>query len=152
MVFWIDPSDNTHGLVCAIDDQSAGIQWYNGSFTATGATNEALGTGSVNTNFIISNQGSPETNYAAGLARAYNGGGYNDWYLPSKDELNEMHLNKAAIDEGLLANSGTTLSTNYYWSSSEDNSNNAWIQYLGTGNQFSNSKNGLRRVRAIRAF
>jgi len=86
-----------HGLIAATADQSTGIQWYNGSYITTGATATAIGTGSANTTTIISIQGATATSYAAGLARAYNGGGYTDWYLPSKDELNKLYLNKVAI-------------------------------------------------------
>jgi hypothetical protein len=64
-----DP-EQTHGLVCAIKDQSSGIQWYNGSNIRTGAIGIAVGTGSDNTNAIISEQGAIETEYAAGLAKA----------------------------------------------------------------------------------
>ena len=36
-------------------------------------------------------------NIAAKVARAYTGSGYSDWYLPSKDELNKIYLNKASL-------------------------------------------------------
>ena len=84
----------THGLIAAVADQSSGIRWYNGSYVTTGATGTAIGTGATNTDAIISVQGPTETSYAAGLARAYTGGGYTDWFLPSKDELNKMYLNR----------------------------------------------------------
>ena len=48
-----DP-EQTHGLVCAIKDQSSGMQWYNGSNISTGATKLDVGSGSDNTNAIIS--------------------------------------------------------------------------------------------------
>lgn len=71
------------------------ITWYilTGSFplyqgTNRGAIGTAIGTGFSNTNTIITSQGIIATNYAAGLVRAYTGGGYTDWYLPSKEELN----------------------------------------------------------------
>ena len=48
----------THGLIAAVEDQSAGgIRWWNGSYTTTGATGTAVGTGSANTDAIISIQG-----------------------------------------------------------------------------------------------
>jgi hypothetical protein len=39
-----------------------------------------------------------------------------------------------------------------YWSSSENNSNNAWNQNLNNGNQNNNNKNNTLRVRAVRGF
>ena len=152
VVFWVDPTDNTHGLVCAIQDQSTGIQWYNGSYITTGATGTAIGLGTANTASIISAQGAVETNYAAGLAKAYSGGGFNDWFLPSKDELNEMYLNKATIEATATANGGANLNT-YYWSSTENDINNAWVQNFTSGNPFNNIKfSTANSVRAVRAF
>jgi hypothetical protein len=152
VVFWVNPSDNKHGLVCAIEDQSTGIQWYNGNYTTTGATGITIGTGSANTTKIIASQGATETAYAAGLARAYGGGGYTDWFLPSKDELNQMYENKAMINSTATANSGSNFTNNYYWSSTEYGSNVAWVQSFNNGYQFSNGKNNLYNVRAVRAF
>ena len=124
-VFWIDPTDNTKGLVSAVEDQSTGIRWFNGTHIATGATGTAIGTGAVNTTAIINAQGETETSYAAGLASAYNGGGYTDWFFPSKDELNEMYINKST----LYAISGfTPFSPSVYWTSSEVANNRAWKQ------------------------
>jgi len=137
-----DPN-TPHGLVAATEDQSTGIQWYNGSSTTTGATGTAIGTGLSNTNTIITSQGATATSYAAGLARAYAGGGYKDWYLPSKDELNKLYLNKTAI--GVFA--GTT-----YWSSTEYDANVAWYQNFNSGFQNFFNKYFTFYVRAIRAF
>ena len=108
-----------HGLIAATTDQIGGIQWYNGSYTSTGATGTAIGTGFSNTNKIIASQGGTATSYAAGVARAYTGGGYADWYLPSKDELNKLFLSRSNIG-GYV--------TDAYWSSSERNNINAWAQ------------------------
>ncbi|MFT6065624.1 MAG: hypothetical protein ACJAQX_001498 [Polaribacter sp.] len=153
VVFWVDPADNTHGLVCAIEDQSGGIRWYNGSLIKTGATGTAIGTGSTNTTAIIANQGPVATSYAAGLARDYDGGGYTDWFLPSKDELNEMYLNKATINSTAAANSGSNFATAVYWSSTEIGSGGASVQYFGNGFQSnSNKKSTVSIVRAVRAF
>ena len=93
---------------------------------ATGATATALFTGSANITTIIAVQGPIATSYAAGLARAYNGGGYTDWYLPSKDELNKLYLSKEAIGGFVYV---------CYWSSSESDAVNAWAQYFADGYQ-----------------
>jgi len=150
IVFYILQSGNpgyitgeTHGLIAATSDQSTGIHWYNGSYIATGATATALGTGLSNTNTIISSQGEVATSYAAGLARAYDGGGYHDWFLPSRDELNNLYLNRVAV--GGFASMP-------YWSSSETGAGGAWSQGLGTGYQSASNTSNADRVRAIRAF
>ena len=146
-------SGEIHGLIAAVADQSSGIQWYNGSYVTTGATATAIGTGSANTDAIISAQGATETSYAAGLARAYTGGEYTDWFLPSKDELNQMYTNKATINATALANGGSNFSNNYYWSSTEVGSNNTWDQSFGYGTQYDDYGKGTTdSVRAVRAF
>ena len=143
----------THGLIAAVADQSSGIRWDNGSYVTTGATGTAIGTGSANTTAIISAQGATETSYAAGLARAYTGGGYTDWSLPSKDELNKMYTNRATINTTAAANSGSDFVSNYYWSSTESGNNGAWAQDFLNGSQTSTVKNGTYlSVRAVRAF
>jgi hypothetical protein len=137
-----DPN-TPHGLVAATADQSTGIQWYNNiDYTITGATGTAIGTGLSNTNAIIASQGEIATSYAAGLARAYAGGGYTDWYLPSKDELNKLYLNRIAIGG---------FASGFYWSSTEL-VYYAWYQGLTSGGQFNDSKYFTFNVRAIRAF
>ena len=129
------------------------MQWYNGSDITTNATDTSIGMGSANTDAIISIQGATETNYAAGLARAYNGGGYNDWFLPSKDELKQMELNKDWINTTSIANGGSKLDYQY-WSSTEYLSKEAWCQYFSPGAQSKNSKSRSTTfsVRAVRAF
>lgn len=147
-----DP-DVQHGLIAATTDQSSGIKWRNAVNIITSATGTAIGTGLANTNTIISSQGDTASSYAAGLARAYHGGGYNDWYLPSKDELNKLYLNKTAIG----GFTGT-----FYWSSTEgstsgQNLNYAWGQFFTNGLQkdYDNvygAKSTLQSVRAVRSF
>lgn len=152
IVFWVDPGDNTSGLVCALEDQSAAIRWYNGTYVTTGATTVTVGTGSANTDAIISTQGAVQTSYAAGLAKAYAGASYTDWFLPSKDELNQMYIHRAAINATAVANGGVALTTNIYWSSTEGNTILAWIHNFSSSAQVNSGKDNLRAVRAVRAF
>jgi hypothetical protein len=138
-------STTPHGLIASVADLSAGIPipWCLAAIT-TGATATALGAGSNNTSLIINIQGNPGgTNYAANLCRNYTGGGYNDWFLPSKDELNKLYLNHVQI--------GGFVSVRY-WSSSEVNFPFAWFQDLVNGDQTFDQKNQPFRVRAVRAF
>ena len=103
-------------------------RWYNGSNTTTGATATRLGTGSANTNAIIANQGASTGGfiYAAALAKAYNGGGFTDWYLPSSDELNKLFLNQVAIG-------GFDATMNYFWASTELSASNVVLQNFLSG-------------------
>ena len=138
-----------HGLIAATSDQSTGIRWYNGSYSITGATGTAIGTGLSNTNTIITSQGATATSYAAGLARAYTGGGYTDWYLPSKDELAKLYAMNVLGFGGFA--------DDRYWSSTEVNNGYelvAWYQNFYSGFQDNGVKKSETRiyVRAIRAF
>jgi len=136
----------TKGLIAATADQSAGIRWATAAFETTAivaGTWTGLGTGAANTERIIDQNG-VGTSYAAGLVRAYAGGGYTDWYLPSVDELHKLYLNKAAIGG---------FNTGRYLSSSEFNASNAWQKSLNDGNQDSVGKSYTGySVRAVRSF
>ncbi|WP_339627173.1 DUF1566 domain-containing protein, partial [uncultured Winogradskyella sp.] len=93
-----------------------------------------------------------ETNYAAGIARAYNGGGFTDWFLPSKDELKQMSLNRNTINNSATTNGGVNFSggSGSYWSSTETGSS-AWALFFGNGHEQPFNKNTSRNVRAVRA-
>jgi hypothetical protein len=136
-------ADVQHGLIAATEDQSSGIQWFNGSYVTTGAIGTAVGTGATNTTTIIDKQGATATDYAAGLARAHRGGGYDDWFLPSKDELNLLRLQQGAVGG---------FSSGFYWSSTEYFLNFAWRQFFFNGNQYISNKSNTVNVRAVRAF
>ena len=64
------------------------------------------------------------------------------WRLPTKDELNMLYENKEEIGG---------FASNYYWSSTESDTNVAWRQDFLDGNQSSNGKNLYNYVRSVRA-
>ena len=139
-----DPGYNPaiqHGLIAAGSDQRTGIKWWNGMPLPTNAVGTLLGTGKWNTNSIKTVQG--EGKYAASLCINYSNEGYHDWYLPSRNELNELYINRAAI--GGFANE-------YYWSSSESDVDDAWAISFNNGNQLDDPKVLSYHVRAVRAF
>jgi hypothetical protein len=71
---------------------------------------------------------------------------FRDWRLPTKYELNEMYVNLHQQGLGGFASS-------YYWSSTEYDNSNAWVQDFDNGNQFNvNKVNNFNYVRAVRAF
>lgn len=150
VVFWVDPLDDTHGLVCAVSDQSVGIQWYNGVNIATGATGTLIGTGQINTAAIIASQGSGS--YAAQVCDDLIMNGYSDWFLPSQGELDMMYQNKVMINATAIANGGSALLNNAYWCSTEANTSQAFIVNITNGFTTTFSKANTNYVRAIREF
>ncbi len=157
IVFWVDETGQ-HGLVAAKENQGGGsrIQWNNGSYTDTEANGDGVYAGEMNTMLIIANQGSNSNDYAAGVCANYtvteSGVTYGDWYLPSKEELNLMYQNKATIDATAGVNGGSGFASAGYWSSTEFNTNDAWRQNFGNGNQSLSTKGNINYVRAVRAF
>lgn len=68
---------------------------------------------------------------------------YDDWYLPSKDELNKLYISRDKVGG---------FDDAYCWSSSEKSGATTWYQNLGDGDQSSNQKYAERRVRPVRSF
>ena len=133
-----------HGIIVKTQTISD-VRWQNFNVSVnTGAFATALGTGNTNTTTIVNSQGGGS--YAAKLCQDLVHDGYSDWYLPSKDELNKIYLNKSNL--GYFYNL-----SNFFWSSSEVNQSNAWGQAMSDGNQFNNlPKNFEIDVSPIRSF
>ena len=152
MIFYLDAS-GCHGLISATTDQSTGIQWYNGSSSYTNATFDGVKAGQSNTKLIIDTQGTGS--YAAKLCDDLiiysNTGLFEDWYLPSKYELNLMYDNIGQGDALGLGNVGQ-FANDAYLSSTEYSNLFAWGQYFNAGGQFHSYKDYGRYVRAVRAF
>ena len=118
-------------------------------------TKTDIGTGKANTRAIITFlQEIGEIGRAGQLCVTLNINGYNDWFLPSKDELNLLYENLHTIDIGDF---GKGINDDWvinwiYWSSSQNGSYSAWYQLFTNGVHDHVTKNGSGRVRAIRAF
>jgi hypothetical protein len=161
IVFWVDETGQ-HGLVCAKIDQSSGMRWNAGTNGFTRALGDGPFSGELNTSIIIAAHvaiGDDGDTYAARVCnelKVTEGGiTYGDWYLPSKEELNIMYLNKSIIETTAVANGGSAFTSINYWSSCESPSVNqhAWSRNLGTGSGVYNTKGiATYYVRAIRAF
>ncbi len=131
------------GLIASAADNSTGVQW--GCFgTEVGASGTAIGTGASNTSAILS--GCATRPIAASVCSTSAEGGKTDWFLPSRDELDELYTNREAI-EGSSEFTGA-----YYWSSSEQGTALAWDQYFANGAQNYGIKPNTSRVRCVRAF
>jgi hypothetical protein len=132
-----DPGYNAsvlHGIIAAPSDQTAAL-WTVGNYT-TNATGTEIGTGNANT--IAIGNGAAAMN-CQGLTL----NGYSDWFLPSKDELNKLYINKVLV--GGFAG-------DFYWSSTENSSGFAYRQSFNSGFQDAASKQLGHNVRAVRSF
>jgi uncharacterized repeat protein (TIGR02543 family) len=145
LIFYIKEGGYSDGwmyLEACYVDQSASDWGCYGTFIP-GADGTAVGTGEQNTIDIEAE--CTEFGTAANRCASLGLGGYNDWFLPSKDELNLMYVNLKVFGVGGFAD-------DYYWSSSELNANLAWGQNFGDGGLGTSYKHYARRVRAVRAF
>jgi hypothetical protein len=139
--------------------------WSGNTSDAVGTTGTGIGTGYANTSAMILQ--SNTAGKAGTVARAFQGGGKTDWFLPSKDELNALCkwafndtvntiCNNNGVGTGLsLAKGGFASWT--YWSSSEDDLLGPWVQSfrsdanLGRQGPEGKSANYVH-VRPVRAF
>ena len=81
-----------------------------------------------------------------------NNEGKDDWFVPSCGELAYIFLKKTELNTLLGKVSGSAISSNVYWSSSEYNTNYVWlVGFSGSDVSYANKVNGnaVRLVRAI---
>lgn len=136
-------------LETATSDQSTGIAW--GCFvTPIPGTQFTVGSGEANSSLIVA--GCNEASFAAKICNDLVAGGQTDWFLPSRDELNLMHKNLHANNQGNF-----NTSSSGYWSSTEYDydyiyDGYAWYVDFNDGRADINFKYLTGYVRAVRAF
>lgn len=121
-------------------------------------TDTGIGSGKANTQALVSTMGKKafmDTSglrkglYAAKIAFDYTmsvgGVTYNDWFLPSKDELHEMYLKLYKKSKGGFSNA-------HYWSSSESDAEKAWAQYFVNEDPKDSWRYDEFLVRPVRSF
>jgi hypothetical protein len=154
IIFYLD--GNGGGLIAAPTDQATVAEW--GCYSWVPSTELAIGTGAQNTIIIEAGCTTPGT--AADICANYDDGTYDDWFLPSRDELNYMWLNIGQGNALGLGNIGSFYSVDY-WSSSDYCTGSgcqydyylAWYQDFSNGYQGPTNKNfTTNSVRAVRAF
>jgi hypothetical protein len=150
-VFYYDPAGfSSGGLICHFLEagplMSIGTVGWGADGTPV-TTGSAIGDGYTNTNaiiYVLENL-TNETGTAAQEARAYNGGGYTDWFLPSFDELRELYAAESSIPVINLYASVR--------SSTEDDAYHAWsVGNAGAPGYWSDPKPGPLEFYPVRAF
>ena len=127
-------------------------------YDSSNCTRPEIGAGYSNTKMLVEAMGDfaydglykkKIEDYPAKLCLGYEYGGYDDWFLPSRDELHLMYINLCKIGLGEFESGN-------YWSSSE--SEDSMDAYYNMFYSFGWYAKGARtnwnsfRVRAIRAF
>ena len=155
----VDGVDDIPGIryleVAPVETEWAGKAWGRAGtdiagpdIGATPPARAGLGQGALNTEAIVTafGDGDPDqgvSDYAAKLCWDLGYNGYNDWVLPSQDELNLIYRNLASVGIGGFA-------AEQYWSSSESDADDAWSVDFAAGTVGTGGKEDGRRVRAIR--
>lgn len=135
-------SGEVHGLIASATDQGSSVTWGCSGTYINWANSSVLLGGKQNTIDIVN--GCAEAGIAARLCFDLVLNNYDDWYLPSKDELEKLYINKALI--GGFANE-------VYWTSTQSSTTSAWYINFNSGLISPNAgKFGFQNVRAIRSF
>lgn len=131
------PSITYNGTIYYLHPTDNGMAVWASNNNITGANSTT--NGAANSATIDAINGS----FAAKTCSQLNAYGYSDWYLPSKEELNALFINKNII-------SPTNFGYDSYWSSTEAGSTDAWRQSFVSGDQLTHSKGSALGCRCIR--
>ncbi len=149
IIFFLS-DDGKHGLIVAKPEHRKLLSWSNGKNKITGTTEEERKYKGIENTVSIVNLltgDNPTGNFAAkaciDFSTIVEGNTYDDWYLPSKQELNLLFQNNKKIGD---------FDERYYWSSNEASSEEAWVQSFYDGRQLRIEKSDENYVIAIRSF
>lgn len=127
------------GLVVALADLSS-VEIFSDTANLLG-TGTAIGNGTNNTNLIIADA----LISAADTCAVFNGvDAHTDWFIPSSGELDLLHTSGVYLTAGMAGD--------YYWSSSENTSSDAYLVNFTDGLSYVMPKGNPHWARAVRIF
>jgi hypothetical protein len=135
------PGEGCHGLVMTPSNQ--GTATWGCSSTQITYTGAGIGDGWYNTAAIVAQCN--EASFAAKVCANLSVNGFDDWYLPSQQEL---YLLRGIHGGGV----STGFGSNFYWSSTQLSASGAYVERLSDGGLGNDSKANTRSVRCIRKF
>jgi len=150
IIFYVknDNSGGWHYLEAAPYDINVQCQW--GVYKDSVETGGRIGDGKNNSEKILLalSRRPKDIGYAraAELCDRLEIGGFNDWFLPSLNEL--ANLFKAMQQLGRL----DSFKKAYYWTSTQKHEKDSFVIHMGTGKMQDKDKDHNHYVRAIRAF
>jgi hypothetical protein len=142
-----------HGLEAAPSDQGTEVAWGCIDDYVSGAAGVGIGDGRINTAAILLCESVDGAAVLAATSYVLNG--YDDWFLPSRGELAQLHSEylSSPIYDGFANIDG------YYWSSSQSViSDRAWVVDFSAPSQYAeyefgkDERSGALSVRSVRSF
>jgi hypothetical protein len=150
-VFYID-STGEHGLIATTPIGTKRWAYWPYDHILIGTTSAAVGKGQANTQAII-NSGNNDPLSAAKACDDLVVNGYNDWYLPSHEELVLLRQHKDAMPFFNIANPSNWQYMNLYWSSTEVNFDQVYLLPINAISSFStDGKSSSWSVVPVRSF
>jgi len=155
IIFYIDDTGE-HGLLSSTADQSNGAEWGCIATNFPTAQNTEIGTGSTNTQAIVQN--CTEEGIAAKICDNLILNGYDDWFLPSINELELMYTYRESIGGFDESDFSTYTSSSEFLPVGTGEYLNCWVfdfglvQIIQNTRKLNSNKTNLFKVRAIREF
>lgn len=133
----------------SVNDPDPSATWGCSGTVINGADSLTLGSGAQNT--IDIENDCTTSGIAADICANLDFNGFDDWFLPSRDGLVQIHFSVGRGATGANYNIAGFPGT-FYWSSSENLSGTAWWVDFADGSPDPFTKHSAVRVRPIRAF
>ena len=150
VIFHTDPT-GVGGWMVAMEDASVGCAWNNNTdvpelenVNPSYTVNLLSDMDGICNNRILRSALVDHPEYAVNQTDDENG-----WYLPTAGQLRKLYAVLPQIEPILLNAGGVMLTENYYWSSTERNSGQAWTPTFAFEASY---KGGSCQVRAIRNY
>ena len=147
------------GIIFYVDENGGGLEAAPADWNGTGSdpsarwgcvdvdvsgTSVEVGSGMANTQLILNACHQDEIAAKRAADLVYNG--FDDWYLPSKEELLLLHQNRGLLD---------SYEDTWYWSSSQHFTSTAWAKHFAIGMPIEGRNKGTAtnvRVRPVRSL
>jgi len=160
LIFYLD-TINGNGMVAAANDFETDFIWgkegrdspaptvWDGNHDAYEGAD--IGHGISNTDSIVTIDNEMELGFVTAAEACYNSTeeGFDDWFLPSRAEMNRIYLN---LKEKGVGNFPTNSNSDVYWTSTEHGVNSAWVITMNSGSQSFANKETANHTRAAREF